>query len=379
MDMVKKLGGALSAEPAAVGGDPGHHRLVLPGSRTPVVVDLVAGAPATPPHRVTVLLPGGGLNVTASYCTARDSRSLARFLTDHGHLVIGITPREDALTLPDIDPLCVDWGLAAHRRDVQPVLAAIDEALGLPYDLLGHSAGAALALDTAAQADAHPRRVIVLDTTGPYDPEVEPELAARADVLTTALQEQLAQGLHVVDPGLKALFARATADPEGRSPVPRPGGGATFGNLGLLHYALTHTNRLPGPANWIYHRGHSSGDFEFGATAAADRFTLDRTPLDVWRRAIAALGSGVQPTALLRDLAAVWAGRTDVYRIDWSAIRADVRWVNTELGRGDHGLGARLIRAGGARVDYRVVPGYGHGDIVWAPTAEQEVWPLLLD
>lgn len=71
-------------------------------------------------------------------------------------------------------------------------------------------------------------------------------------------------------------------------------------------------------------------------------------------------------------------GRTDVYRIDWSAIRADVVWVNAELGRGDHDLGARLIQAGGARVDYRVVPGYGHGDVVWAPGAAQEIWPLLL-
>lgn len=62
----------------------------------------------------------------------------------------------------------------------------------------------------------------MLDTTGPYDPATEPESAARADALTTALQEQLAQGVHVVDPGLKGLFARAAADPGGSSPVPRP-------------------------------------------------------------------------------------------------------------------------------------------------------------
>ncbi|WP_329561893.1 alpha/beta hydrolase [Kitasatospora sp. NBC_01266] len=380
MDMVSKLSRALAAEPVSFDGGPGrHHQLVLPSSTTPVVVDLIAAAQTTPPRQVAVLLPGGGLNVRANYCTAQHGRSLARFLADHGYLVIGITPREDALTPPAIGPHCADWGLRAHRRDLQPVLAAVQDTLGLPYDLLGHSAGAALALDTAAQPDAHPRRVIVLDTTGPYDPATEPESAARADALTTALQEQLAQGVHVVDPGLKGLFARAAADPGGSSPVPRPDrAGPTFSNLGLLHYALTHTRRLPGPANWIYHQGHSSGSFEFGATPAQDRFTLDRTPLDVWRRAIEALGSGVQPTALLRDLAAVWAGRTDVYRIDWSAIRADVVWVNAELGRGDHDLGARLIQAGGARVDYRVVPGYGHGDVVWAPGAAQEIWPLLL-
>jgi hypothetical protein len=29
-------------------------------------------------------------------------------------------------------------------------------------------------------------------------------------------------------------------------------------------------------------------------------------------------------------------------------------------------------------VHYRVVPGFGHGDMVWAPQAQNAVWPLLL-
>lgn len=383
MDMVKRLSAALGAEAVPIDGAAtpnrsSHWQLVLPDSTAPLVVDLVTDPATAVPHSVAVLLPGGGLNVRASYCTAQDGGGLAGFLAARGHLVLGITPREDALTTESTGPHCAEWGLAAHRRDVRQVLAAVDEALGLPYDLLGHSAGAALALDTAAQPDAHPRRVLVLDTTGPYDPATEPELAARAGALTDALQEQLAAGHWTVDPGLKGLFARAAADPAGDSPLPRPGHpGTAFGNLALLHYALTRTHLLPGPANWIYHRGHSSGSFEFGATAVQDRFTLDRTPLAVWSEAVGRLGSGVQPTALLRDLAAVWGGREEVYRIDWAAIRAEVVWINTELGRGDHDLGARLIRAGGARVDYRVVPGYGHADVVWAPDAERDVWPLL--
>lgn len=384
MDMVKRLSAALGAETVPVDGPAAgrqadHQRLVLPDGSAPLVVDVVTDSAAAPPHGVIVLLPGGGLNVRASYCTARDGGGLARFLAARSYLVLGITPREDALTAGTTGPHCAEWGLAAHRRDVQQVLTAV-EALGLPYDLLGHSAGAALALDTAAQPGTHVRRVLVLDTTGPYDPATEPELATRAAALTDALQEQLAAGHWTVDPGLKALFARAAADPWGDSPLPRPDHpGTVFGNLALLHYALIGTHLLPGPANWIYQRGHSSGSFEFGRTPAQDSFTLDRTPLAVWSEAVGRLGSGVQPTALLRDLAALWGGREEVYRIDWAAIGAEVVWINTELGRGDHDLGARLIRAGGARVDYRVVPGYGHADVLWAPAAERDIWPLLLE
>ncbi|MCX4750673.1 hypothetical protein OG455_35085 [Kitasatospora sp. NBC_01287] len=382
MDVIRTLSEALNAVAVPVGegaGDGiGHHRFVLPDPVEPPVVLDVLATPGARPERVTVLLPGGGLNVRANYCTAR-GRGLARFLADHGRLVIGITPREDGLTGASTGPRCATWGLAAHRRDVQRVLTAVLPVLGLPHELLGHSAGAVLALDTAARPGSTADRVLVLDSTGPYDPATDPEWAARAGVLADTLANQLARGVWTTDPGLSALFDRATADPAGSSPFPRPGHpGTAFSNLGLLHYALTHTGELPGPANWIYHRGHSSGTFTFGATPGEDRFALDRTPIEVWARAVAALGSGLQPNALLRDLAAVWAGRTEVYRIDWAAISADVVWVNTELGRGDHDLGARLIRAGGARVDYQVVPGYGHGDVVWAPGAEREVWPLLL-
>ncbi|MFJ4183738.1 hypothetical protein [Kitasatospora sp. NPDC089509] len=384
VDVVEELGAALGCDgPAVLRVGPGHRRLVVPDRHGDAfTVDALEDTRGEerPAHRVVHLLPGGGLNVAANYCTAQ-GRSLARFLADHGYLVIGTTPREDALTADRIGPRCADWGLDGHREDLERVVTAAGSVTGLPYDLLGHSAGAALALATAAarSGDDALRRVLVLDTTGPYDPRTEPDLVARAEALTDLLDQQLAAGVTTVDPGLKGLFARATTDPDGPSGLPRPAGRAgQFSNLGLLHYALTRTRELPGPANWIHHRGHSDGDYVFGATPADDRFGLTHTPLPVWREAIARLGSGLQPTALLRDLAALWAGRTDTHRIDWAAIRADVVWVNAESGRGDHDLGARLVRAGGARVDYRVVPGYGHGDVVWSATAERDVWESLL-
>ncbi|MFE0464401.1 hypothetical protein ACFW1A_34630 [Kitasatospora sp. NPDC058965] len=312
----------------------------------PVTVEVFAGAitGAVPaPERVVVLLPGGGLNARASFTVGRH-RSLVEYLSAHGRLAVGITPREDTEDLAG----AADWGLAGHRTDVERVLALVEEHLPLPYEVLGHSAGAALALDLAAQPGCAARRVLVLDTTGPYDPLTEPELVARADALCTEFQRQLAEGGTVLDPGLKAAFESPDDGAELRA---------------RLTFALTRTNEVPGPANWIYHRGHSAGG--------------DALNLNVWSAAMAELGSGVQPIALLRDLAAVWAGRADVYRIDWSAIRADVVWINAEHGRGDHGLGARLIRSGGARVDYRVVAGLGHADVLWAGAAEKTVWPLL--
>ncbi|MFH9352121.1 hypothetical protein [Kitasatospora sp. NPDC017646] len=379
MDVVGRLGAALGrGDTAALHPAPDHHRLVVPdGPAGQFSVDVLGDADTA--QRVVHLLPGGGLNVAANYGTAQ-GRSLARFLADHGYLVVGTTPREDALTADRIGPQCAGWGLDGHRADLERVVSAVGAVTGLPYELLGHSAGAALALAAAARSGTEaPERVLVLDTTGPYDPETEPESVARAEALTDLFQRQLAAGVLTVDPGLKGLFAQAATAPDAPSGVPRPVSGAgRFSNLGLLHYALIHTRELPGPANWIHHRGHSSGSYAFGATPEDDRFALTHTPLPVWQEAIARLGSGLQPTALLRDLAAVWAGRTEVHRIDWAAIRADVVWVNAEFGRGDHDLGARLIRRSGARVDYRVVPGYGHGDVVWSATAERDVWESLL-
>ncbi|WP_370151984.1 hypothetical protein [Streptacidiphilus sp. EB129] len=415
-DLVQRLANALGRTrdpippPAPVlidsHDDWNHHRIRLQDGPVPLNVDILAATDRAA-TRTVYLLPGGGLNTAADFLTPR-GRGLAHFLCANGFLVIGVSPREDGLT--SVRPDVRDWGLVRHRQDVLRVVGAVHSVLPMPYDLLGHSAGAVLALDVAAAAAAAeagsagagaaaagaapagsapagdvpvpgPVRVLVMDTTGPYDPRTEPELVARAEALLAATRELLAQGTLVVDPGLKALFARAAADPLGSSPVPRPveGPASCFTNAGLLHYALTHTRRLPGPANWIYHQGFSSGSYRFRARAEEDRFALDHTPIGVWSAAVDQLGSGVQPTALLRDLAAVWAGREDVHRIDWSAVRAEVIWVNAGLGRGDHDRGARLIRErSGSPVRFTVVPGYGHGDVVWSATAGVDVWPSLV-
>lgn len=367
----------------------GWIRLTLPiedGGPAPVTVDVLAD-PQRPPHGIAYLLPGGGLNFAADFFTpaspdspdspnsqtSQASQGLAHHLLRQGLLVVGVTPREDSATAADIT---ADRGLAAHRRDLASVVAALDGVLGLPYQYAGHSAGAALALD-AASHDASPRltRVVVLDTTGPYTGD----MAVRAALTRDAYEAQLAQGTYASDPGLAALIARAVTDPAAPSPAPwPPDPGLRFTDAGLAHFALIRTSVLPGPANWIYAQGHSAGSYAFGATPAEDRFTLAHTSLATWHAATSALGSGLIPTALMRDLAALWAGDEKAYAIGWDRIGAEVVWINTELGRGDHSHGAALIRAGGnGHVTFALVPGYGHGDAVWSATAAQDVWSLL--
>ncbi|MFD8143422.1 hypothetical protein [Streptomyces sp. NPDC059708] len=367
---------ALSSGTAAYLPGDGWIRLTLPvedGGPAPLTVDVLADA-ARPPHGIAYLLPGGGLNFASAFFTSGGGGTLAGHLLGRGLLVVGVTPREDAAASADALP--ADLGLAAHRRDLAGVVAALDSVLGLPYTYAGHSAGAALALDAASHDPCERlRRVLVLDTTGPCAGEA----ALRAAELRDGYEEQLARGVHAADPGLAALVARAVSDPSGRSDVPwPPDPEQRFTHAGLAHFALVRTADLPGPARWIYRRGHAAGSYTFGATPAEDRFTLAHTTLETWQSATSALGSGLVPTALMRDLAAVWAGDGKTYRIDWERIRAEVVWVNTELGRGDEPGGAELVRAAGNdRVSFAVVPGYGHGDAVWSATAAADVWSRL--
>ncbi|MFE3204561.1 hypothetical protein [Embleya sp. NPDC059237] len=375
---VERIGGALgdSGGELVVRGrehGPGWTRttLELRDAAVPLVVDVVADTGHVP-RRVAYLLPGGGLDFASNFFTPT-AHNLAHHLRTHGYLVIGISPRENGATAAD---LSAEWGLTAHKRDARMVIDAVDAALRVPYDLLGHSAGAALALDLAADRAPRPRRVMVLDTTGPY----EGDLAVRAARTRAALDAQLVAGVYANDPGLKGLLARAVGDPNGVSAVPRPVDPASrFTNAALAHFALIHTAKLPGAANWIYEQGFAAGTFAFGATPSDDRFTLTHGPLATWADATARLGGGLVPIALLRDLTAIWAGEESVYRIDWSAITAEVTWINTALGRGDRPGGANLIRDGGnAKVTFTVIPDYGHGDPAWSSTADRDVWRLLV-
>jgi pimeloyl-ACP methyl ester carboxylesterase len=357
----------------------------------PLVVDVVAGTTAKI-SRVVYMLPGGGLNFCGNFFTPRE-HNLAHFLRRHGYLVVGITPREDALEPSGDDPVAATWGLAKRKRDNHKIIELIDQALRMPYDILGHSVGGIQALDYAAgraaragQAGPGGRlgRVMVLDTTGPYDPAAEPALTQRARDTAAGFRDLLHAPprfslSYTVDPGLKALVRAAVDDPAGRSAGALRPDGSPFTNAGIAHYALIKTAELPGPLNWIYEQGLSTGTYAWGTTPAHDRFALHQTPLSTWAEALAEVGSGLIVTAQLRDLTAVLAGDRATYAIDWAKIDVPVAWVNMALGRGDHTRGADLIRAGGnPEISFTVVPGYGHADPAWGRNAQDDVWPLLV-
>jgi pimeloyl-ACP methyl ester carboxylesterase len=344
---------------------------------TPLVVDVLASTQRQP-SRVAYLFPGGGLNFEANFFTPSE-RNISHFLRSQGYLVVGISPREDGLDPVVNDPLLAGWGLAKHKQDARGVIAAVNRSVRLPYDVLGHSAGGALALDYAAtynDGSIGPGRVMVIDTTGPY---AEPDLRQRATESLATVRQQLANGQYVQPGSTGALISAAVTNPGGASALPWPPDPALrFTNAGAAHFLLINTGRLPGLTNWIYHGGIAAGSYSFGATPAEDRFALTHSPLSVLRTQAEKTGSEAVPAALIRDLLAIWAGDESVYRIDWSNIRAEVAWVNAELGRGDHPHGADLIRqAGNEDVSFAVVPGYGHGDPVWSTTAAEDYWSLL--
>jgi pimeloyl-ACP methyl ester carboxylesterase len=350
-------------------------QFALHDEATPLVVDVLAGTHQQP-SRVAYLFPGGGLNFESNFFTPSE-RNISHFLQSQGYLVIGISPREDGLEPVVNGPMLAGWGLAKHKQDARSVIAAVNRSVRLPYDVLGHSAGGALALDCAATYNDGLGRVMVIDTTGPY---TEPDLRQRAVESLAAVRQQLEQGQYVLPGNTGALINNAVADPAGISARPWPPDPAQrFTNAGAAHFVLITTGRLPGLTNWIYHGGIAAGSYSFGATPAEDRFALTHSPLAVLHAQAGKVGSEAVPTALIRDLLAIWAGDESVYRIDWTKIRAKVSWVNAELGRGDHPQGADLIRqAGNQNVSFSVVPGYGHCDPVWSVTAATDFWSRLL-
>lgn len=382
IQVAEALGAQASVRAVESGDGWTHTKYALQDEKYPLVIDVVESLPSSA-QRIMYLFPGGGLNFESNFFTPHE-KNLAHHLRTRGYTVISISPREDSLPAPvpgqPVDPVVGGWGLAKHKADVRKVIHALDRRLQLPYDVLGHSAGGVLALDYAATYQDRLRHVFVVDTTGPYDPVADAELRARAKHTYAEFDERNRRGEAALDANgpVKVLLKNAADKPDSDSGAPRPGGG-TFTNAGLLHFALIFTGRGAAPQNWIYQQGLYGGTYTFGATPPKDRFALTHSRLSTVTSSVHATGSGLVPTALLRDLFAVWS-REPAYDLSWSTIRVGVTWVNTELGRGNHPYGADLIRAAGnPDVRFTVVPGYGHADPVYSETAEADFWRLLAD
>lgn len=352
----------------------------------PVAVDVVASRTCEP-NCVVYMLAGGGMNFRSSFFSPVD-RNLAHFLRRQGALVVGISAREDRVPgdLNDYS-FMASWGLSKHRADIRSVVARVQAAVSLPYDVIGHSYGAAYALDYAAHHASELRRVIALDifslppqsSSGPSD--AERTYHAHVQCLAERQYHDTSYS------GLREAVAAAIKTPTAQTPYPREMLGYTglFCAQGLLDFSLVHSRLLPGihtpttglSGDWPLHRGHLAGTFQFAEDPRQDAAAFTHTSAASLREAASQVGGGLMPVAVERDYWAVNA-HLPAYDLPWRAIETQVLWLNAELGYGNKQWGAELIRGGGnEQVQTRVIAGYGHADLLWGERAAADVWQHL--
>jgi pimeloyl-ACP methyl ester carboxylesterase len=348
------------------------------------------------PCKVIYLLAASSLNFKSSFFTPIEN-SLASYLAQQGYLVVGITPREDNVP-PEADPSVMEkWGMRKHREDVRKIIRLVQANVDKPYQVLGHSLGAIIALDYAGEyADKQFRSVTLLDIPS-FDPKQQDyadKMASARQALHayhTLLDANIYEETSVVD--YKRLLAVATNYPTFDSKLPRayvvPGMPGNFTIAGLLHFGLIFTAYMPGlitpytdsylPQEWPMVQGNAAGTYVLNDDPLKDTFGLKLSDLDQLGQAAAEVGSGIVPVALLRDYTSSIAELGD-YRIHWAGIQEKVLWINGGLGMGYQTYGAELIRslANNHKVTVAVVPGYGHVDLIYSKTARKDVWSRLL-
>jgi hypothetical protein len=356
----------------------------------PLTVDVV-GSSVTPATKVMYMLPGGSTNFVSAYFTP-NHRNIVQFLCEKGYVVIGVSPREDNIPSNATNyQFTESWGLAKHTADVRSIVAQLQPALALPYEVLGHSYGAITALDYAARYvdTLVPERVIALDI---YSLDVRANPVAQQDASRTyqAHVQLMARGEYVDRTYALLIPAKALtqATPSLDSGISRAsyGHSGTFTIEGLFFATLTdglqqdgiHTALTGLPGDWLLIKGMFAGRYAFADNPRDDRYAFTRTRFATLLSTVDEVGSGLVPVALERDVWAVNAG-DPAYSLDWAAIRQPVIWINTELGYGPHRFGAQLIREGGnSQVTDSQLLGYGHGDILSAETARFDAWQQLV-
>jgi pimeloyl-ACP methyl ester carboxylesterase len=337
------------------------------------------------------MLAGGSTNFESSFFIPND-HNLAQFFAEHGYLVIGLTAREDNAPSNAASYRFMEgWGLQKHSADARSIVEKVQAAVGVPYEMLGHSYGAFTTLDYAARYTDSlvPERVIALDIYS-LDPGANPSAQSDASRTFRAHAQLLANGEYV-DKGysqLKPVAAFARSTPMLSSGVSRAdhGHAGTFTFEGLLFATLIDNSKVDGvhtsitglPGDWLFKGGVCAGRYLYADDPRNDRYAFTRTRFQTMMATTEAAGSGLISIALERDVWAVNAADSS-YPFDWAAIRQPVIWINTEFGYGVHRHGAALMRkAGNANVVDDQLAGYGHGDILWGETARHDLWERLL-
>jgi pimeloyl-ACP methyl ester carboxylesterase len=366
----------------------------------PLTVDFV-GSNFSNVQKIVYLLPGGGMNFRSSFFTPIDS-NLAHYFRNNGYLVIGITPRENNVPSglsPSSYAFMADWGLEQHKDDIQKVIGIIQGKINqryptLKYRVLGHSFGAAYALDYASDCSGSLleklEKVIALDiysfNPDPADPYFNQSARSYDDI-----NNMLLDGGPYVDStysSFMSLMFISMLFPKIDSGTPRPSpnlGDFTFESL--LYYSMINSKSTAIPGNeliditdWPLVQSYVSGDYLFSPCPLFDSYHFNHSNLSTLREASFNLGSGLVPYAVYRDYFAGNAYNTeDTYKINWSEITKPVLWVNTELGYGGHPPFYR-IPYGATKITQctpQFIPGYGHLDVLSSRTAQQDVWYLF--
>jgi pimeloyl-ACP methyl ester carboxylesterase len=352
----------------------------------PLTVDVV-GSNFQTVKKVIYLLPGGGVNFRSSFFTPIDN-NIAQFLRTKGYLVIGITPREDNVPKGlKSYPMMAEWGLDKHVADIHTVISKIQKKINnLPYVILGHSFGAAYALEYAGAYPDGADKVIALDiySFGPEDIFPDPYNTTYFDTaawLSSLYEGAIASGQtdDSTYSQIQSLMLISLIFPKIDSGVSRaPFATGDFTYEGLLYFTMIDSAILPGifsettglPAEWPMIGGYVSGSYLFSDNPVKDQYSLNHTDMFNLREASVKVGSGLVPYALYRDFFAVNAVDGDSY-IQWSQIKKPVLWINTALGYGGYMHGAGLITPPVTSV---IIDDYGHLDILASKTAKQDVW-----
>jgi pimeloyl-ACP methyl ester carboxylesterase len=347
----------------------------------PLTIDIL-GSNQSAPRGVVYMLPGGATNFRSSFMVPPED-NIASFFRRRGYLVIGITPREDMVSADTRDlSFMAAWDMKQHRDDIRNIVQLVQAIVPLPYELLGHSYGAASAIDYAGAYPGEVQRVVALDIYS-FDSAVDPTSMRMARRTHQAYLELMREGV-LADTSFADFPALV------RSGLGRPDAGAAaasdygrYTSKQLLLFGLIYSAVLPGvhsditglPGDWPIAMSEIAGDEGWEFRPDDDNRTFARTSFATLRLAADELGSGLISMAFARDYWSVVAETEGGYPLRWSNHAGKVLWINSELGYNDQMHGADLMRqAGNPNVETQIVPQYGHADLLWSRTAHEDVW-----
>ena len=344
----------------------------------PLTVDFL-GSNFSEAKKVVYMLPGGGVNFASSFFTPMDN-NLAQFFRKAGYLVVGITPREDSVPAGITDySFMATWGMDKHEADIETIISVIQKRINKPYRVLGHSFGAAYALDYASKykdnpdlASIPPEKVIALDI---YSYNSLDQAADSYELFNQkAAQPPYADASYT---DMKSLALISLLLPKIDSGVPRLDfGPGNFTFEGLLYSSLIWSTSSVQETDWPLVQSYAAGVYIPAWCPLFDIYYLTKSDINTIRSASFMVGSGLVPYAVYRDWFAVNSYNTcATYRINWLDIMVPVIWLNTELGYGTNRYGGDQIGASGpVGDDENGILGYGHLDILLSRTAQRDVW-----